>query len=538
MKIALLSNVNIQAIARRLSKEVEVYISTGHGLVMEELISSSSDLWNRDNKTIFIYIDVWEFTEYGERLESIGKWFHDFKGCIHSDCTYFIFNADWRGGYITGYKGEFEAHRIETLWNNEMNTLCNEMKNCYTLDFKSIIENHGRNAIYSDKIWLLGKIPFSSFGEKLVAEEILLMVQLLTSSAKKVLILDLDQTLWGGVAGEEGIAGIQLAKEGYGSAYYYFQSAIKKIKTSGTILCIASKNNMEDVKEIFDKHPDMALRMSDFTVIKANWNSKSQNIYEISTELQLSPDSFVFIDDNPVEREEVFQNFPEMVIPEFPSDISELRFFSDKLYKKYFSKLSLTEEDLVKVNTYAENLKRQETRKNFIELDDFLRSLQIKVELVANYKDYITRIHQLIMKTNQFNLTAKRIDLSELNRMLSDKNEVFYLFSVSDCFGNSGQTGLVIVNIGELSPVIELFVMSCRIMGRRIENYILSFVEKDLLSRGFTSVSAKYVYAAKSKPVVNYYDEMGYECVQENGLEKWYSYDLASNRKRDFQVVG
>jgi len=534
MKIALLSNVNIESIAKRFSKKIDVYTSSGYGIVMEELMDPQSSLWSGENHTIFIYIDIWELTAYGENLNVIDKWFNDFRYCIHTDCTYFISNVDWRGGDISGYHGISKPHLIEHQWDNKLCKLCNEFNHCHVFNYKSLIEEHGRNYIYSNKMWLLGKIPFSAAGEKAIVNEIELMIQLLSTSPKKVLVLDLDNTLWGGISGEDGISGILLGREGKGASYFYFQTALKKIKNTGALLCISSKNNIECVREVFEKHPDIPLKLEDFTVVKANWEPKSQNIIDIAKELNLSTDSFVFVDDNPVERGEVALNVPGITVPEFPDDITSFTSFAESIYRNYFSKLQVTSEDLAKAENYAAEFKRKENQKSFDDFNGFLRSLNIKVELVDNHKDYISRIHQLICKTNQFNLTTLRLSLPALHRMLVDNTFQFYLFNISDFYGDSGQAALVIFN--NLEAHIDIFVMSCRVMGRKLENYIIDFVEQDLISKGFTNIHAKYVYTNKSLPVANFYDGLGYLCISDDDAEKQYTVDLEKRADRDYNV--
>ncbi|MED1204711.1 HAD-IIIC family phosphatase [Heyndrickxia acidicola] len=535
MKLALMSNVNIDSIGKKLRKKVDIYTPTGYGVVLEELINPNSNLWVEGIDTIFLYIDLWELTDSGDNLASIEQWLSDFKSVLKRDCTYFIFNADWRGGYSTGYDGISLSLELENKWNTELNSLCDEYNNCYTFNFKSIIEEYGRGNIYSDKVWLLGKVPFSSFGEKAVIEEMELMIQLLIKPSKKVLLLDLDNTLWGGVIGEDGLGGIQLGKEGKGAAFYYFQKKIKAIKEAGTLLCIVSKNNYDDVKETFEKHPEIILTLDDFTVVKANWERKSKNILDIASELNLSPDSFVFIDDNPVERKEVSTQVTGITVPEFPPDVSKLTSFANDLFKRYFSKLRVTTDDLAKAKNYADNFNRKENQKKFSDFDDFLKSLKIKVDLVENNKEFVSRIHQLINKTNQFNLTTQRYTLAEVNRMLEDETYLFYLFNVSDCFGDNGQTALVLFNKESFS--IELFIMSCRIMGRKIENYIINFVEEDLIDKGFKAILSKYVFTPKSKPVMDFFDGLGYECFSETDTEKKYRLVLKKRPKRSFIVA-
>jgi FkbH-like protein len=364
-------------------------------------------------------------------------------------------------------------------------------------------------------MWYLAGNPFSALGEKKITEKMLQLIRPARIPSKKCLVLDLDGTLWGGVIGEDGVNGIKLDRYGQNSRYYDFQREILKIHDKGILLAIASKNNPEDVEDAF-KHPCMLLRKEHFSAIIANWQPKSDSMKQIAEMLKIGIDSLVFVDDNPVEREEVRQNSSEVTIADFPEDTSLLSEFSIELYDKYFYSWTLTNEDLQKTRMYADNKKREESKKTFANLDDFLKDMNIKMSVQRVDDSTVARAFQLIYKTNQFNLTTRRYTESEIAQMISDPNILFLIGSVKDRFGDNGYTILCVAIIeSETEAKLDSFLMSCRIMGRKIEFSFLKEVESMLATMGVDTILAEYIPSNKNLPCRNFYNDAGYNEVSE-----------------------
>lgn len=526
-KIALLSNINTDPVTAELREDFDVLTAAGYGNVFEELMQPASPVNGQEVELVFILVDVQQLCLNGkgpqEWREEMKGWFAALKSCISPERTYFISDADCREEWFTIGRKEYAAQDIEGLWYGLLKEMCQERRNVHIFPYKRIAERLGKEQFYSQKMWYLGRIPHSAGGRAAIAEEIRHSARML-DAPKKVLLLDLDNTLWGGVAGEDGPEGIALGDEKKGLAYKTLQRVIGRMKETGVILGIVSKNNREDAMQIIRSHPHMLLREEDFAVQRINWKPKDVNIREAAAELNLGTDAIVFFDDSPVERELVRTALPEVAVPDFPAAVEQLPAAMNRIFEEYFEKWAYTAEDAEKTRQYRENAQRNELLRSAVDYDSYIKSLEIRITSVdpAEHKD---RLHQLIQKTNQFNLTSVRISVQELERMLVDGRHVFYLYEVSDKFGNNGITAAVIVSVSKEARM-EQFIMSCRIMGRRIEYTILERVEKDIASRGYARLYARYVYTPKSKPAEGFYEAAGYDLIKADAREKIYKKEL------------
>lgn len=332
---------------------------------------------------------------------------------------------------------------------------------------------------------------------------------------KKCLVLDLDNTLWGGVLGEDGIDGIKIGGDYPGNVFQYFQEAILSLAASGIILTVCSKNNEEDVKELWEKNPFVKIKDKELATWRINWNNKADNIREIAAELNIGLDSLVFLDDNPSERELVKRELPMVSVPEFPAQPYKLLPFIRSVVEKYFRTSNLTTEDLSKTEQYKSNARRVSSSKNFADLDEFIKSLEIEVNVFKADSFTIPRIAQMTQKTNQFNLTTRRYQESDLISFI-DKGDWVVGASVKDKFGDSGITAAAIVKFNEGRALIDSFLMSCRILGKGIENVFLKVILNELLKAGVKEVSAEYIPTAKNAQVSNFYAKNGFETRPNN----------------------
>lgn len=326
---------------------------------------------------------------------------------------------------------------------------------------------------------------------------------------KKCLVLDLDNTLWGGVLGEDGIQGIQIGGDYPGKAFLYFQEGLVELSRRGVILAVCSKNNEEDVLEAWEKNPFMRLTREHISAYRINWRNKADNIRELSSELNIGLDSFVFVDDNPTERELVRQMLPMVEVPEFPKKPYQLPAFLISLNDSYFKVYSVTDEDRRKVEQYKANADRAREQSRFSDLNAYLRSLEMELGIFPMDEFNVSRIAQMTQKTNQFNLTTHRYTEPDLRRF-SEEGWLVYCLSVKDRFGDNGITGAILLRPLAMAYEIDTFLLSCRILGKGIESAFLSVVLNRLRERGIREVRASYSPTAKNGQVASFYDNEGF----------------------------
>ena len=329
---------------------------------------------------------------------------------------------------------------------------------------------------------------------------------------RKCLVLDLDNTLWGGVLGEDGINGIKIGGDYPGKAFLYFQEALLALSRQGVILAVCSKNNEQDVLDAWEKNPFIVLKKEHFAAYRINWTDKATNIRELAEELNIGLDSFVFVDDNPTERELIRQMLPMVAVPDFPAQPYELPLFFKQLVEEYFKVYCITDEDRKKTEQYKANAARTRAQHSFTDFGSFLESLDIRIGIEAADEFNIQRIAQMTQKTNQFNLTTHRYTDADVKGFLAQGWKIWCI-SVADRFGDNGITGCIMVTpAGE----IDTFLLSCRILGKGIETAFIKKILSLLAEGGMTSVRASYVPTAKNAQVMDFYDRCGFTCVAEN----------------------
>lgn len=380
-----------------------------------------------------------------------------------------------------------------------------EISDLNIVNIYRLVQKYGVSYLFNDKNRFLFQTPFTKDGFRIVADEIKTKIELFFTKRKKVLVLDADNTLWGGIVGEDGIEGIKCDENYPGILYKKFQEQLKEILNSGIVLTLVSKNNFEDVKEVFDKK-SMPLKWDDFLIKKINWQPKSQNIDSIAKEINVGLDSLLFIDDNPFELEEVKSSIGVDGI--LMNEENILNILDDIRLKA----VNITKEDREKLNQYKSEQKRAEVFKGTGNIDEFIKSLNIKINYWINNKNQLKRVTQLINKTNQFNLTTKRYSESEVEKMM-DKDKVFS-FQVEDRFGDMGIVSVVIVKDNQ----IDTFLMSCRVLGRKIEEQIIKIV----LENVNLPLRATYIKAPKNSQVENLYERLGFKLIYKTENRKEY----------------
>lgn len=326
---------------------------------------------------------------------------------------------------------------------------------------------------------------------------------------KKCIVLDLDNTLWGGVIGDDGLNGIKIGTEtAIGEAYTGFQRYIKNIKKLGITLAVASKNEDQIAKEGLNLN-DMILKEKDFFSIKANWNPKTENIKDIAREINIGLDSIIFLDDNPVEREIVRKQLPEVEVPEIGDDVLEYINYVDQ--NGFFEIVNFSKEDLERTKYYEDNKERENIKSQFKNYEDFLKSLEMIAEIDFAKPIYFDRITQLINKTNQFNLTTKRYTLAEIENIASSKDKILIYGRLKDKFGDNGLITIIIGKIMDDELHIDLWLMSCRVLKREMESAALDFLIKYCKKNSIKKIHGYYYKTPKNNMVKDFYKEMGFK---------------------------
>lgn len=411
--------------------------------------------------------------------------------------------------------------------NNLAWELSSKRTNVKVIDLSEFLSQFSPSAWINWKFYFLSQMAFSP----VLANEFKIWwkkkMDEFTHPRKKCLVLDLDNTLWSGVLGEDGLSGVKMNGDYPGNAFQYFQESLAALSQTGIILAICSKNNESDVKELWDKNPFIKLGPNYISAYRINWQNKADNIRELAKELNIGLDSMVFIDDNPTERELIRQELPMVSVPEFPKRPYELMTFYDKLINDYFRTYRLTTEDLAKTEQYKANAQRAIEQTKFTDLSDFIRSLDIHIDILRGDEFTIPRIAQMTQKTNQFNLTTHRYTEADIASFI-EKGDDVWCISVSDKFGDSGITGEIIITHDGTEATIDTLLLSCRILGKDIEKAFVKSILNVLFDKGIRTVAAEYIPTAKNGQVADFYDRLGFERTSTLEGRNSYRLDLIS----------
>ena len=361
-----------------------------------------------------------------------------------------------------------------------------------------------------------------------VASRVVDIIGAIRGQFKKCLILDLDNTIWGGVIGDDGLEGIELGHSlGIGKAFTEFQMWVKKLKQRGIIICVASKNNEETAKEPFEKHPDMVLKLDDIAVFMANWETKVDNIRAIQGILNISFDSMVFLDDNPFERNIVRENIPGITVPELPEDPGK---YLEYLYSlNLFETASYSNADKDRTKQYQVEAKRVSLAKTFTNEADFLKSLDM-ISTVTGFTKFNTpRVAQLSQRSNQFNLRTIRYTETDITSMAENPDIIDLSFTLEDKFGDNGLIAVVIMKKqDEETFFIDTWFMSCRVLKRGMENFTLNTMVECAKKKGFKRIIGEYLPTPKNKMVEQHYPNLGFTPLSESPVGSRYVLDVNS----------
>lgn len=437
------------------------------------------------------------------------------------------------GSYANKVDSSF-TYQVRKL-NYELMKLSEQYANLFICDMAALQNKLGRDVMFAPNVYTSTEMVLSIDAIPFVASRIMDIIAAIKGQFKKCLILDLDNTVWGGVIGDDGLEGIQLGHGlGIGKAFTEFQMWVKKLRQRGIIICVASKNNEETAKEPFEKHPDMILKLDDIAVFQANWETKVDNIRTIQSVLNIGFDSMVFLDDNPFERNIVRENIPGITVPELPEDPAE---YLEYLYSlNLFETASYSNADKDRTKQYQVEAKRVSLQKTFANEADFLKSLNM-VSVVSGFTKFNTpRVAQLSQRSNQFNLRTVRYTEADIEAYANDPDVIDLSFTLEDKFGDNGLIAVIIMKKKDDETLfVDTWFMSCRVLKRGMENFTLNTMVQKAKEKGYKRIVGEYLPTPKNKMVEQHYPGLGFTKM-EGATTDLYVLDVEKYESRECYI--
>lgn len=421
------------------------------------------------------------------------------------------------------YFGAFDAQRPDSQsqivagFNRVLISDLSDTAGAFVWDFDGFVRTKGLEQLTDAKSWYVSKNPFKQSAYALIGHDLMRYVSSALGRIKKCVVVDLDNSLWGGVVGEDGFDGIQLGHSYPGNCYRDFQRELLKLRDRGLLLAINSKNNEEDALRVIDEHPDMVLRREHFAAVRVNWLDKAQNLRTIAEELNIGLESLIFLDDNPVECELVQREVPECVVVQLP----EKPFLLPAIVLRLpgIENVRLTDEDRRKASMYRAQAVRKESEARYTNLDDFLKSLDIEVRIEPASEFSVPRIAQLTQKTNQMNMTTRRYTDAQVRQRAGEANGAVYAVAARDKFGDEGIIGVMMLEFQGPACVIDTFLLSCRVIGRGIEDFMASFIETVAKEQRAEVLVGEFIETPKNRPARGFYERIGFIKVSDSRFE-------------------
>lgn len=520
-KLSLISDFNIIPLSRILSANYNDTIKCEEvlfGQVYQSLFSASNAdigfIWTQPENVISNYnlalnAEIFDDQKCYSEVENFAAAIIKYAESV--EC---LFIASWtrnyaeRGYGLLDWKEDFGISNILSKMNIKLAECLSASNKCYMLDSQKWF--FGIESTHSPKLGYATKVPFTNKVFQRAAEDIYSSLNAIKGINKKLIILDLDNTLWGGVVGENGWEGITLGGHDFkGEAFVDFQKTLKSFERRGIQLAIISKNDELVALEAINNHPNMVLKESDFCAWRINWNDKAENIKLLINELNIGLDSVVFIDDNPAERQRVRTAYPDILVPDWPVDVT---LYASSLRKlNCFDSLVLTKEDSQRTKMYRAQSKRIKSLELQSTKEEWLMSLNTLMNVKCLDKVNIKRVTQLFNKTNQLNLSTRRLNEAEIEDWVGIENNHILTISVSDSFGKLGLVGIIGYSIFGNKGVITDFILSCRAMGREIEKSMLYCAVVNLSQLGVNDISAIYLPTARNRPTLDVFSRLKLE---------------------------
>ncbi len=414
--------------------------------------------------------------------------------------------------------------------NHELRRIAAGFHGVYILDYDALVAHHGSEHWHDERKWLTARLPIAAGYLLQMAREWMRFIAPLSGRIAKVLVVDLDNTLWGGVIGEDGMAGIKVGPEYPGSAYQALHRALLDLSRKGIWLAVCSKNNLDDAMEAIEEHPGMLVRAKHFAAMRINWTDKAQNLREIAEELNVGIDSLAFLDDNPFEREQVRAALPKVTVIDLPKN--PLEYAAAVRNCAAFERLALSAEDQQRTEIYAAQKQRAGAEQTFQSKEDFFRFLEQEAELEPVSGLTLARVAQLTQKTNQFNLTTRRYTETQIADMAKKPDWHIFSIKVRDRFGDHGLVGVAITHdVGEQCEV-DTFLLSCRVIGRTVETTLLAHLAESAAQRGRKRLEGWFLPTKKNAPARDFYEQHGFEWQVSNCEGSLWTLDLDSSTLR------
>lgn len=407
--------------------------------------------------------------------------------------------------------------------NERVAEVCRKSTAAYVFNYARMVSEFGLQHWYDRKLLYLGRIPFGAAAQRETGRRLACFLRALNFPPGKCLVLDLDNTLWGGVLGEDGLGGIALGEDYPGNIYKDFQRKVLSLRDRGILLALASKNNERDALGVFQNHPDCVLKIEDFAAIQIHWHDKASSLATIAKELNIGTDALVFFDDNPVEREWIRVKMPEVTVIEVSK--TPLDYAQDLFESGAFDQLTISVEDKQRSELYKNERQRKQLKSQAISLEEFLQQLDMTVTIGYVNSETLPRVSQLLARTNQFNLTTRRHTSSDIKALIESGAVALWL-RVADRFGDNGLVGVAIGIPGESGEwTIDTFLLSCRVIGRRVETVLLGVLSRFIHERSGQVLVGEYIPTPKNDLVAEFYRAHGFGPIDSKG-RRW-RYDLS-----------
>ena len=458
-------------------------------------------------------------------LSRFGDWIGSFRK--YSKAALIVHSLDVPAvpgaGILDAQRADNAAEAIQRI-NRGLRALAGEYRGVYILDYHALVARHGRERWGDARKWLTVRLPVASANLPHLAAEWLRFLHPLAGKVAKCVAVDLDNTLWGGVIGEDGMNGILLGAEYPGAAFQELQRALLDLSRRGILLAVCSKNNPADAMEALSGHPGMLLQPRDFAAMRINWNDKARNLREIARELNIGLDTIAFLDDNPVERQQVREQAPEAIVIRLPEDpMDYARAVRDC---PWFERLALSDEDRRRGAYYAAQRQRVELERSVTSKEDFYRGLDQVAEIAPVNAQTLARVSQLTQKTNQFNLTTRRYTEQQIAGMAAAPNWRVWSLRVKDRYADNGLVGVAIARVDGEVCEIDSFLMSCRVIGRTLETAFLARLAADAREQGAKVLQGWFRPTKKNAPALEFYREHGFEVAERTEEGVLWKFDL------------
>lgn len=534
-KLAVCGNASTQHIAEAIrgyslyrGLNVDV-LDADYDQIEIQLLDSQSDIYSYSPDAVFIFLSSEKlyslfcgydkpetFAEvYFEKMKRVWDSIESYSSCkiIQTIPT------EFDDGVFGNYSGKTDLSflfQIRKLMFMIMSYAMSE-NNIYMLDLQKMQSMYGRYQTYSEKSYYMSKICISLEFLPRLAKSVVDIIEALSGKVRKCIVVDLDNTLWGGVVGDVGINGIEIGDYGRGQVFTDIQRWLKALKNRGILLAVCSKNDEDKAKEPFLSNPDMVLRLEDFVAFKANWKEKNENIIDIQKDLNIGMDSFVFIDDNPFERNLIRSMLPQVFVPELPDNPEQYLDYLRSI--NLFEMLSFSEEDSERTKQYQIESQRKEAVASFASYEEYLDSLNMegKIESFSDYQ--APRISQLSQRSNQFNLRTIRYSTEDVINIKESSQKIGLSFSLKDRYGSYGLVSVVVLELKDNNQCfIEEWFMSCRVLKREMEQFIINSIVSEVQKRGIKTILGQYIPTSKNAMVKSIYGDLGFEKV---GDDNW-----------------